>query len=467
MTPKGANLEATDLLEISELSGTGYITKSITGQEIINAGGGGGSQDLQQVTNLGSTTTETIIVLDNPSSTNYLSIISNSAVEVANNITLEQTGLFSDKIEIIKNELSISRGGNFKISNVSSPRIVTLEFPDKPTGSYTIATTADIPSVSGFVPYTGATADVNLGTFDLDAAKGTFTHNGSTDTLTANHTSGSGIGLSITKGGANEGLKVNKTSGSGNAATIIGTLEATTIVKTGGTSSQFLMADGSTNTNVVPTSRTLNGFDLSADRTFTTAVIADSVNKRYVTDANLTVLSNTSNTNTGDETQASILSKLGFFVNNRTSDTTAVTGTTTETIIDSVLIPANTYSASGGILRLYNAKFAKTGTAGTLRVKIYIGPNAGNLTGATLLADSGSLANTILYTEMLRTFTVGSATLKGINSGVIVLSDVISSNSARSSIAWNPAIDNYIHYTVINASAADSTVMIGNSVKNF
>jgi hypothetical protein len=105
---------------------------------------------------------------------------------------------------------------------------------------------------SGFVPYTGATANVNLGTFDLNAAKGTFTHSGSTDTLTANHSSGSGIGLSITKGGANEGLKVNKTSGSGNAATIIGTLEATTLVKTGGTSSQYLMADGSVSTSMIP-----------------------------------------------------------------------------------------------------------------------------------------------------------------------------------------------------------------------
>jgi hypothetical protein len=135
MPPKGANLEATDLLEISEVSGTGYITKSITGQEIINAAsGGGGSQDLQQVTDIGATTTNPIQI----------------------------------------------------------------------------------------------------------------THNGSTDTLTATHSSGSGIGLLITKGGANEGLKVNKTSGSGNAATIIGTLEATTLVKTGGLATQFLMADGST-----------------------------------------------------------------------------------------------------------------------------------------------------------------------------------------------------------------------------
>lgn len=100
--------------------------------------------------------------------------------------------------------------------------------------------------VGNRVPYTGATANVDLGTFHLDAGKGTFSHNGSTDTLTANHTSGAGIGLLITKGGNNEGLKVNKTSGSGNAATIIGTLEATTIVKTGGLSTQFLMADGTT-----------------------------------------------------------------------------------------------------------------------------------------------------------------------------------------------------------------------------
>lgn len=37
MTPKGANLEPTDLLEISENTGSGYVTKSITGQEIIDA----------------------------------------------------------------------------------------------------------------------------------------------------------------------------------------------------------------------------------------------------------------------------------------------------------------------------------------------------------------------------------------------------------------------------------------------
>jgi hypothetical protein len=109
------------------------------------------------------------------------------------------------------------------------------------------------PSLTGYVPYTGATANVDLGTFDLTAdvitgATGSFASNGGSDTFAINHSSGSGIALNITKGGNGEGLYINKTSGSGNAATIIGTLNATTLVKNGGTSSQYLMADGSVST---------------------------------------------------------------------------------------------------------------------------------------------------------------------------------------------------------------------------
>lgn len=51
----------------------------------------------------------------------------------------------------------------------------------------------------------------------------------------------------------------------------------------------------------VPTSRTINGYDLTANRSLTTADVADSTNKRYVSDANLTVIGNTSGTNTGDQ----------------------------------------------------------------------------------------------------------------------------------------------------------------------
>ena len=104
---------------------------------------------------------------------------------------------------------------------------------------------AALPSTSGFVPYTGATNDVDLGVHDLTATQGTFATSGNPDTLTVNHSSGSGKALTITKGGSGEGVYVNKTSGSGNAVTVVGDLEATNLKRTGGTSSQFLKADGS------------------------------------------------------------------------------------------------------------------------------------------------------------------------------------------------------------------------------
>jgi len=142
------------------------------------------------------------------------------------------------------------------------------------------------PSLTGFVPYTGATANVDLGTFDLTTdiinlnqlkaigsgglniysnsgthialmgggggagttfyggiigTTASFASNGGSDTFAINHSSGSGVALNITKGGNGEGLYINKTSGSGNAATIIGTLNATTL-----TANQLVAGSAST-----------------------------------------------------------------------------------------------------------------------------------------------------------------------------------------------------------------------------
>jgi hypothetical protein len=128
---------------------------------------------------------------------------------------------------------------------------------DDPTGTTSQylrgdGTLATFPSLTGFVPYTGATANVDLGTHTILAQNATIASSGSGDTATINHSSGSGIALNITKGGNNEGLYINKTGGSGNAATIIGTLNATTLVKSGGLSTEYLKADGSVSTLTNP-----------------------------------------------------------------------------------------------------------------------------------------------------------------------------------------------------------------------
>lgn len=63
---------------------------------------------------------------------------------------------------------------------------------------------------------------------------------------------------------------------------------------------------------LVTKSTTVNGVNLSSNITLTTANIAASTDKNYITDAKLTVLNQTSNTNTGDETTATIKTKLGI-----------------------------------------------------------------------------------------------------------------------------------------------------------
>jgi hypothetical protein len=114
---------------------------------------------------------------------------------------------------------------------------------------------------STFMVFQHTTGNVGIGTTSPTvtlevSGRGLITSSGSSDTFAVTHSSGSGIGVNITKGGNGEGLYVNKTSGSGNAVTIVGTLNATTLVKSGGTSSQYLMADGSVSTLTNPVTGT-------------------------------------------------------------------------------------------------------------------------------------------------------------------------------------------------------------------
>ena len=96
----------------------------------------------------------------------------------------------------------------------------------------------------GYVPYTGATQNVDLGTRTLTSGD-----------LTVNHASGSGTAVTINKGGNGAGLLINKTSGSGDALSVTGSanisnsITASSFVKSAGTSVQFLKADGSVDSN--------------------------------------------------------------------------------------------------------------------------------------------------------------------------------------------------------------------------
>jgi hypothetical protein len=96
---------------------------------------------------------------------------------------------------------------------------------------------ADLSSIAALTGTTGLLRKTAANTYSLDTntyaldsslsgylplSGGTLASSGSTNTLNINHSSGSGVAASITKGGNGEALTVVKSSGSGNAASITG-----------------------------------------------------------------------------------------------------------------------------------------------------------------------------------------------------------------------------------------------------
>jgi len=170
----------------------------------------------------------------------------------------------------------------------------------------------------------------------------------------------------------------------------------------------------------VPQTRTINGLDLSANRTLTTANINDSTDRRYVTDAEKTVIGNTSGTNTGDETQSSILSKLGWWKVLDTTDSNILTGTATETIMKAVQLPALT---NGSKLKINDIRVTKAGVA-TCTIKAYINNVNNNLAGAVqILSTAGAFPASGLIATIERTFKFVSGNIKGLNAITGLLTD--------------------------------------------
>ena len=104
--------------------------------ELVNTGA---TPNLQQVTDVGNITTNDIIV---QGANDYIGQISSQVVISYNTVTGASAELFVGTSGQLTLTNSTS-GGILSVNNLVSS-VVNLEFPNKPTGTYTIATTADI-----------------------------------------------------------------------------------------------------------------------------------------------------------------------------------------------------------------------------------------------------------------------------------------------------------------------------------
>jgi hypothetical protein len=124
----------------------------------------------------------------------------------------------------------------------------------------------------------------------------------------------------------------------------------------------------------------------------TTADIADSADRRYCTDAQKTVIGNTSNTNTGDETASTIKTKLGITTlsgSNTGDQTISITGDVTASGSTGVLTASVTKINGTSLAGLTTGLLKNTTTTGVPSIAVagtdYLVPtgNGSGLTGIT------------------------------------------------------------------------------------
>jgi len=127
LTAKGTDLAATDLIMISEVSGSSYISKYVTGSQI--AAGGGGSTDLTIDTKTGS---YTLILAD---SGKLIELNSSSSTSLG--VPLNSTDAFPIGSQILISQIG---AGEMTVTPVSGVTIRSRDNELKLQGQYSAAT---------------------------------------------------------------------------------------------------------------------------------------------------------------------------------------------------------------------------------------------------------------------------------------------------------------------------------------
>ena len=147
---------------------------------------------------------------------------------------------------------------------------------------------------------------------------------------------------------------------------------------------------------------------------------------------------------------------------NKVVNSSAVSGTTSNTLLDSILIPANTFKL--GVAKI-NIRNVWTTTVSTKTTRIYIN-TSNSLSGATLLATqaTGSTGLSVDIGRYLAVKSLSSIQVFDSTSNTPQSENSAALTTSVSNISFDSAVNNYIIVAIQQASASDSCI---NSFINF
>ncbi len=271
----------------------------------------------------GGTTSKTLTLIGDANLTG--SNTGDQTITLTGDITGTGTGIFTTSIGANK-VTNAMLAGSISASNLVGTDITSVGTIT--SGTWSGATLAIAKGGTGAT--TSVNALINLGA-EAVLNKTTATDLGSTTPSDILYPTQKAVKTYIDAQNANAGvadgsITNSKLSGSITADKLYGSIPASKLIGTdistvgtigigtwSGTS--IALANGGTGATTAAAARTNLGLTISTDvmaANATTANVAPSINRNYVTDAQAGVISNTSGTNSGDETLSSIKTKLGI-----------------------------------------------------------------------------------------------------------------------------------------------------------